>query len=280
MRARRWKRIGGVAAAWLAAAWLTGCATAPAPDAQVTGTAISRERLYVPPDALFEATLVDVTREGEPPVVLARQRIDPAGPPPYALRLPYHQARTPPQGRYEVRAAVTQQGRLLLDMPGVHPALIDPAFRHVDVILARVPLLAATAMAAVPLRQTYWKLVEVVGGEPVAPPAAGATMAHLLLERDAGRASGSGGCNRFIADYAQEGGRLRLSGLNSSLRLCLAGGGSEPAFFERLGAVAFYHQQGRELELRDAEGKPLLRFVAEERGMPRLEDEVPPMQPQ
>ena len=83
------------------------------------------------------------------------------------LRIPYRQADVHAQGRYEVRAAVTQQGRLLLDTPRVHPVLIDPAFRHVDVILARVPALQATAAASVPLRQTYWKLVEVVDDAPV-----------------------------------------------------------------------------------------------------------------
>ena len=270
----------GRTALLLAAAWLAGCATAPGPDAQISGTVISRERLYVPPDALFEAALVDVTREGYPPRVLGRQRIDPAGPLPYMLRIPYRQADVHAQGRYEVRAAVMQQGRLLLDTPRLHPVLIDPAFRHVDVILARVPALQATAAASVPLRQTYWKLVEVVDDAPVDAPAEGQAAAHLVLQRDAGRVSGSGGCNRFVGQYVQEGGQLRLSRMSASLRLCLAGGGSEPAFFQRLGAVAYYRQQGRTLELRGEDGTPLLRFVAEEWGAPRPEDDEPPMQPQ
>lgn len=273
---RRW---GAIAA--LAALLLAGCAGAPpAPDAAITGTVLSRERLYVPPDALFDAALVDVTRVGDPPVVLGRQRIDPAGPLPYQLRIPYHVARIHAQGRYEVRAAVTQRGRLLLDTPGVHPVLIDPAFRHVDVILARVPQQEATWDAAVPLRQTYWKLVEVVDAAPVSAPAAGAGPAHLVLQRDGDQAAGSGGCNRFTARYAQEGGQLRFYALVSGLQLCLQGGASEMAYLQQLGAVAFYRQQGRELELRSTDGKPLLRFVAEEWGEPRLDEGEPPLLPQ
>ena len=134
--------------AWLAlAALLAGCASVPPPDAFITGTVIARERLYIPPDAVFDAALVDVTQVGEPPLVLARQRIAPAGPLPYELRIPYRQALIQPRGRYEVHAAVTQQGRLLLDTPGVHPVLLSPAFRHVDVILARRPLQEATLNA-------------------------------------------------------------------------------------------------------------------------------------
>ena len=275
--------------ALLAAAWLAGCATAPPFDAQISGVAFSRERLYVPPGASFEAALVDVDGQGEPPLVLGRQRIDEAGPPPYALRIPYRQARVRPGGHYEVRAAVLQEGRLLLDTASVAPVLIDPAFRRVDVPLAPVPPNPATAAAAVPLYQTYWQLVEVVGEEaPPGPAAEGAQPAHLLLQRATGhaigraigRASGSGGCNRFVAGYAQEGGALRLSQLQSSLRLCLSGGKDEIAFFERLAATAFFHQHGRMLELRDGRGKALLRFMAQERGEPPLEGSEPPLLPQ
>ncbi len=260
--------------ALLAALLLAGCASAPAPDAFITGTVISRERLYVPPDASFEAALVDVTRVGDPPTVLGRQRIAPAGPLPYALRIPYHQARVHPRGRYEVRAAVTQQDRLLLDTPGPHPVLINPGFRHVDVILARVPLLEATFAAAVPLRQTYWKLVEVVGGAAVSPAADEAQAAHLVLQQDSDRAAGSGGCNRFAAGYGLQGGQLRFHSLVSGMRLCLKGGTSELAFVQALAAVASYMQQGQTLELRGADGKPLLRFVAEEWGEPPLQDDA------
>lgn len=271
-----WRRaLGGVL---LAAAWLAGCTSVPF-DAQITGVAFSRERLYVPPDAYFEAALVDVTKEGEPPVVLGRQRMDAAGPLPYPLRIPYRQASVQVGGRYEVRAAVLLEGRLLLDAPGANPVLLEPDFRHVDVPLAPVPLDPAVAAAAVPLRQTYWALVEVVGEEPPGPPAEGVSPAHLLLQRLALRASGSGGCNRFVADYVQEGGTLRLSQFQSSLRLCLSGGQGELAFFRRLPAVASFHQQGRMLELRDERGRPLLRFKAQERGMSPLERDEPPMLP-
>ncbi|WP_312759634.1 META domain-containing protein [Pulveribacter sp.] len=276
--ARRGAAAGALAAA--AALLLAGCASAPPPDALITGTAISRERLYMPPEAAFEAALVDVTRAGEPPLVLARQRIGDAGGPPYALRLPYHQADIRPGGRYEVRAATTWQGRLWLDTPGVHPVLLSPQFRHVDVILARVPQLQATLDAAVPLRQTWWRLVELVDGPPVGEPAQGAAPAHLVLEREEARVAGSGGCNRFAGRFALEGGRLRFFGLGSSLRLCLDGGASELAYLQQLAVVTSYLQEGRTLELRGDKGQPLLRFVAAERGEPRLEDEEPEMLPQ
>jgi putative lipoprotein len=161
----------------------------------------------------------------------------------------------------------------------VHPVLLSPAFRHVDVILARRPLQEATLNASVPLRQTYWKLIELVDGADLAAPADGADAAHLVLARDSDRAMGSGGCNRFAARYQVDGGQLRFDALVSGLRLCLQGGTSELAYLERLDAVRAYWQQGRSLELRDRAGKPVLRFVAEERGEPPPDDDEPPLQP-
>ncbi len=274
------RRAAPVWAPLAAALLLAACASGPAPDALISGTALSRERLFVPPEAVFEAALVDVTRVGEPPLVIARQRIADAGGPPYALRLPYYRAHIQPGGRYEVRAAVTLHRRLWLDTPGVHPVLLSPEFRHVDVILARVPQLAATDTAAVPLRQTWWRLLEIVDGPPVDAPAAGADAAHLVLARDDARVAGSGGCNRFLGRFTLEGARVRFYALGSSLRLCLDGGISELAYLQQLAAAASYWQEGRTLELRGADGQPLLRFVAQERGEPRLHEDEPDMQPQ
>lgn len=252
---------------WLAALagfGLAGCAVLPTPpDGLISGSAITLQRQYVPADAQFEAVLLDVTARGQAPLVLARQRIDDAGPPPYPLRLPYHVSQTTPQGHYEVRAQVRWHGRMLLTTPGVHQVLLTPEFRHVDPILAPVAPLAATAQAAVPLRQTYWLLQDIVGTGPLAPPAPDTPPAHLVLDAAGTRASGSGGCNRFIAPYTQEGSRLRFATPTTSLRLCLDGGANEAVYLQRLSAVAGFWQQNQQLELRDAQGQPLLRFRAE-----------------
>jgi len=272
---------GPLAALCLAAALgaLAGCATKP-PDIEVTGSVLSRERLYVPPEAVFDAALVDVSRPEDPPVVLARQRIDPAGLLPYPLRLSFYQSQLHPQGRYEVRAAVRRNGAILLDTPGVHPVLFDPAFRHVDVVLAPVRLHRANVAASVPLRQSYWKLVSIEGEPPLAAPAEGQPAPHLVLQRDGDRAIGGDGCNRFVARFAEEGGQLRFQVLDASVRLCLQGAGAGQAFLRALGRVTSYMQEGRDLVLRDIELEPLLRFRAQEWGERRIDEDEPPMLPQ
>lgn len=197
----------------------------------------------LPPEAVFEATLLDVTQPDQPPIVLGRQRRQPAGQPPYALWIPYPSARFAPKGRYEVRTKVTLEGRLLLASDKRYPVPQDAAYRHVDVQMQRLLPLAATVEASVPLLLTHWRLVEMAGEA---------------------RVTGSGGCNRFLADYdwQPQSGRLRTAQLVSNISLCLQSSGLEAQYFESLLAVRGFRQVGTQLLLQGAEGEPLLRFEA------------------
>lgn len=243
---------------------VVGCGThPPAPDALVTGVAMSRERVVLPPEAVFEATLLDVSFSDMPPVVLGRQRREPAGQPPYPVQIPYPTVRFLPKGRYEVRASVTLEGRLLLSTQMRHPVPQDPAFRRVDVQLKRQPALSSAVEASVPLVLTYWRLVELEE-QPFSVEAQGGLTPHLVFQSDKGQATGAGGCNRFLADYMFDGGRLRFRRLVSGITLCLQSGVSEARYFAALEAVESFRQQGAQLLLRDKDGKPLLRFEATE----------------
>lgn len=243
---------------------VAGCGTRPpAPDAVVTGVALSRERVLVPPDSVFEATLLDVTQPDQPPVVLGRQRQELAGQPPYALRIPYPTVRFMPKGRYEVRATVSWEGRLLLATMMRHPVPQDLAFRRVDVLLHRPPALPATVEASVPLLLTHWRLAQVQE-QPVARGSEAGPTPFLVLQGDEARAAGAGGCNRFVADYSLEGANLRFHRLVSGITLCLDTGAAEARYLSALSAVASFRQQGTQLLLRDVDGKPLLRFEAAE----------------
>jgi len=87
------------------------------------GTAAYRERIALPPDAVFEAVLQDVSRADAPAEVLGRAKIDPAGQPPFRFEIAYDDAAVQPGRRYAVRATVTHQGRLLFTTDRAYPVL-------------------------------------------------------------------------------------------------------------------------------------------------------------
>jgi uncharacterized lipoprotein YbaY len=85
------------------------------------GTAAYRERIALPPDAVFEAVLQDISRADAPAVVLGRATIDPAGQPLFRFAIAYDDAAMQPGRRYVVRATVRHQGRLLFTTDRAHP---------------------------------------------------------------------------------------------------------------------------------------------------------------
>jgi uncharacterized lipoprotein YbaY len=87
------------------------------------GTAAYRERMMLPPDAVFEAQLQDIARADAPATVLGRARLDPAGQPPFRFEIAYDDAAIKPGGRYAVRATVTHRGQLLFTTDRIHPVL-------------------------------------------------------------------------------------------------------------------------------------------------------------
>jgi uncharacterized lipoprotein YbaY/uncharacterized lipoprotein NlpE involved in copper resistance len=101
-------------------ACLAGCA---AGAGTLKGTASYRERIALPPGAVFEAELQDVSRADAPAIVLGRSTLDPAGQPPFRFEIAYDAAAVRPGHRYTVRAAVKHEGRLLFTTDRFYPAL-------------------------------------------------------------------------------------------------------------------------------------------------------------
>jgi uncharacterized lipoprotein YbaY len=87
------------------------------------GTAAYRERIALPPDAVFEAVLQDISRADAPAKVLGRAIIDPAGQPPFRFEIAYDDAAVQPGRRHTVRASVRHQGRLLFTTDRAYPVL-------------------------------------------------------------------------------------------------------------------------------------------------------------
>ena len=125
-------------------ALLAGAICTPAFAGTLEGTALYRERIALPPDAVFEAVLQDVTRADAPALVLGRARLDPAGSPPFHFRITYDDAAVQPGHRYVVRATVTQQGRLWFTTDRSYPVL-DGRSAPLNLLLISAPVSDSSA---------------------------------------------------------------------------------------------------------------------------------------
>ena len=112
-------------------------------ERSVTGVALIRERIALPPNARFEAVIEDSARAGAPSVVLARTIKEPAGQSPIGFEIRYDDAKLDPRARYTVRARITIDGKLAWTTDTITPAPI-PQGGAVELIMRRVGS-AATA---------------------------------------------------------------------------------------------------------------------------------------
>ncbi|MBL8588588.1 MAG: META domain-containing protein [Methylobacteriaceae bacterium] len=230
-------------------------AVAPAAAGEVTGHALYRERIALPPGATFVAELVVPGRRGAPARRIAVDGPRPAGAPPFAFRLVYDDAapgRDAP--RVELRLAVRMGDAILFAGPPRLRPLADPR-RPLEVLLRR----AGADRSATPRGEAGdWRLVELDG----APLGGSGGRTPTLRFGPQGRLTGDGGCNRFSGAWRVAGDRLTIGPLAATMMACPAGMELERRFFDALARVAGQRREPGGLMLLDAAGVALARFVA------------------
>jgi heat shock protein HslJ len=112
------------------------------------------------------------------------------------------------------------------------------------------------AEAPASLDGTSWTLVE---GTDVTIP----DDTEMTIAFEAGRTSGSGGCNQFMGSYDQAGDQISLGMLASTRMACAEEVMSaEQAYHSALESVTSWSATGGVLVLSDSAGEALLRYEA------------------
>jgi uncharacterized lipoprotein YbaY/heat shock protein HslJ len=119
---------------------------ASAQGATVTGRATYLERIAMPPDAVFIATLEDVSRMDAKSVVLGTHRKESAGNPPYDFSISYDPAKIVPSGRYVVRARLLVDGKLRFTSDRSIPVLTQGHGAEVPGMIRMVGVSSGTTM--------------------------------------------------------------------------------------------------------------------------------------
>jgi putative lipoprotein len=230
----------------------------------INGTATYRERMALAPDAVFEATLEDVSRADATASVIGETRIESPGNPPFHFSISYNPGQIVSSHTYVVRARVSESGKLLFTTDQRYQVLtLGHGSEIAMMMLRRVssPAAAPATGADTPLRETYWKLVQL--GETQVVVTDQQREPNLVFHADQNRVTGSGGCNRLTGSYTVEGRSLRFGGIASTRMACMQGMETEAAFLAALDKVRRWKTNGQQLELYDADGKLVARFTAQ-----------------
>jgi len=122
----------------------------------ITGTATYRERMALPPAAVFEAVLEDVSRVDARAEVIASTRVPSPGNPPIAFTIAYDQARILPGRRYVVRASMLLDGKLQFTTDTAAPVITGGNPNRVSLMLRRVGT-RQTAQGSQPTASPGWR---------------------------------------------------------------------------------------------------------------------------
>lgn len=110
----------------------------PPEHSVIEGTATYRERIALPPDATFEAVLLDVSRVNAPGAAIARTVL--VNPPqvPISFSVWFDTALIDTRRNYAIRTRILTEGKPLWVSDGVYPVLTHGGGRSVDVVMRRV----------------------------------------------------------------------------------------------------------------------------------------------
>ena len=234
-------------------AWAPRPASASPTRATVSGSATYRERMALPPGAVFEATLEDAHAK-----VIARFRKKNPGQVPFAFEISYDPKRVDSPKRCVVRASVSEKGRLLFT--GSRPYAATGHGRQITVLMRRVagrPDHDKGGRTETELGNTRWHPIRI--GDRALTLSPRERQPWIELDPRSQRVTGSGGCNRISGDYESGLGILRFRDLTATQMACVSMD-TETAFLRALNQTRRYRIIGRTLQLMDDLGRPLAQL--------------------
>jgi len=122
--------------------------TVQSPQGEISGTASYRERMMLPPGATLQVTLEDVSSSDAPADAIARAEVEASKAPPYSFTLAYDPARINSNHRYNVRARIMADDKLMFQSDAGYAVLGSGNVTKVDILLKRAS--EATASASAP----------------------------------------------------------------------------------------------------------------------------------
>ncbi len=221
------------------------------------GTVAYRERMALPPGAIVEVKLLDVSLADDPSRTIAETRVSGRRiPARWTLR--FDSRRIEPRHSYALQARILDGDRLLFITTERHSVFTggpDKTDIHVQRVSGedRPPAAAASPIGS-------WRLASL-GGKDVP----GSIATTLAIAAD-GKVSGRGGCNGFGGNATLKGRTIRFSRMVSTMMACAPDVmAQERGFLDGLAKVRRWdiHRGSGLLALLDSRGRPVMMLTAQ-----------------
>jgi putative lipoprotein len=243
---------------------------------QISGRALYRERVLLPPGAVLKVSLEDVSKMDVASTVIATTSVVTNGAPPYPFIVEYPSSAIDDRNQYSLRATISLNEQLLF----TSTRQLDP-FRDthtpIEIILSKIGANKLTQQAEdrhpdsgravvsvnplAELTNTYWKLL-TVNEKPVTMAEQQPREAFLQLVNNELTLKGFTGCNNFIGSYTVKGNSLSFESVATTRKACFYGIENESTFIQALEDTRFYSILEHALTLLNNEKHPIARLEA------------------
>lgn len=236
------------------AAALPAIPAAAAPQT-LSGTVSYRERMLLPPGAITEVKLLDVSLADAPARTIAETRVSGRRiPAPWTLHFDSRQIE--PRRSYALQARILDRGQLLFITTERHSVFTGDQ----DDTAIWVQRAATQDQPAAPASSPIgsWRLASLGGTETPG------SITTVITIADDGRVSGRGGCNGFGGNATVKGRIIRFSRMVSTMMACAPDVMDQEQRFlktlERVHRWSIERRTGR-LALLDRGGRPLMTLT-------------------
>lgn len=221
------------------------------------GTVAYRERMALPPGAIVEVKLLDVSLADAPSRTIAETRVS-GRRIPARWMLRFDSRRIEPRHSYALQARILDGDRLLFITTQRHSVFTGGPDKT-DIWVQRVsgedrpPAADASPIGS-------WRLASL--GSKDVP---GSIVTTLAITAD-GKVSGRGGCNGFGGNATLKGRTIRFSRMVSTMMACAPDAmAQERGFLDGLGKVRRWdiHRGSGLLALLDGRGRPVMMLTAQ-----------------
>lgn len=221
------------------------------------GTVAYRERMALPPGAIVEVKLLDVSLADAPSRTIAETRVSGRRiPARWTLR--FDSRRIEPRHSYALQARILDGDRLLFITTERHSVFTGGPDKT-DIWVQRISGEDRPSAAAVsPIGS--WRLASL--GSKDVP---GSIATTLAIAAD-GKVSGRGGCNGFGGSATLKGRTIRFSRMVSTMMACAPDAmAQERSFLDGLAKVRRWdiHRSSGALVLLDSRGRPVMMLTAQ-----------------
>lgn len=217
------------------------------------------DRRMLPPGAVLEVNLEDISKADAPSELIASQAMEAVSAPPFSMVLNYDAMKIMDKHRYNLRATIKVKNQLVMTSTTNVIPFVEGSIVPIEIKLERIAHSHTTDTAHnATFTDTYWKLMQL-NGQNVQLGAAKKDVLIQFISED-NSVLGFSGCNTFKGHFEIDQGKLNLGPVAATQKMCMDGMDQEKIFLNAMGEFFSYSVQGESLTMTNKQGDVISIF--------------------